>query len=978
MSSEEGESANAGKEPIKVKRRRLHGACDLCRQKKIRCDSAKRPGNKCSNCVAFRSECTHLHTNQKMGRGYIASREGLSFPSDALSLPELWSSMQPLLNTILTTTYQAPANPAIIRETLVNLARYARALESAVPAEALAEQQELSQDLRPSLSSVPSNEALEIGPPGPSRLSVVSGPVDSASPRELGALAENFKRSILLTSPDERFLGSSSSAAILENTIEWVAEEPPHCSSNPETCGATKHIRPEFWAVHPWDQAPPPTHTEFDFPEPDLLQDLVELYFTYLEVYGPLLHRPTFERGIKEGLHLSDRGFGGTVLAVCAVASRFSNDERVILEGTNSLHSCGLKWYRQLDVFNESSLRAPSLYEMQALCLAITYLQGTSTPEKCWYMLGFAIRAAQDIGLHRKPKSEVLPSVESELRKRVFWRLALGDSVISITIGRPPAINLIDFDADLPIECDDEYWETGDPSTDFKQPAGKPSKMAYYTSLMKLTEIYCQARRAFYSVKHPEVPPGMSEDDWDREVLAKLDSALNAWVDKVPEHLRWDRHHTDGVFLDQSAVLFTNYYATQIMLHRPFLSFTKQPSLSFTALVVCTNAARACSRVMSEQSRTGMVPMPQVQIALFISGLMLLLGIWKGRRTGYAMVDERKEAKALQSIIRVLQIYETRWHMSGRFRDLLMALTSVGGFEVHFDAEGESSAPEQSAVGAKRRRDAEGDSVKPSSSPRQHSSDVPFRLPFSVEAGQSSKTTRAPRAGGTIQVTGAQQLNSVIDPRISPPPSTLPALNDHEVDSPLISAYDLPLYTSDLSKPPFDFIMPGDPRHTYAAPTTEQLDLLGMMLGQEGDTGAGGASTSSGDDATAHMGPVPSAGLFNYEALQHMFHGYAQATSSNQTASSFGTDFSATGHASTHQGYSFLEPQECMPSHSMDITGWSHAPPRSQWNEWNEHISAIESLDGAQVHITATTGVVGLGTMPESRLGGVQPTIPMA
>ncbi|KAJ7162699.1 hypothetical protein C8R43DRAFT_1123378 [Mycena crocata] len=35
------------------------GACDICRRQKVRCDSATMPGNRCSKCIAFDSECTH-------------------------------------------------------------------------------------------------------------------------------------------------------------------------------------------------------------------------------------------------------------------------------------------------------------------------------------------------------------------------------------------------------------------------------------------------------------------------------------------------------------------------------------------------------------------------------------------------------------------------------------------------------------------------------------------------------------------------------------------------------------------------------------------------------------------------------------------------------------------------------------------------------------------------------------------------------
>lgn len=42
-----------------------------------------------------------------------------------------------------------------------------------------------------------------------------------------------------------------------------------------------------------------------------------------------------------------------------------------------------------------------------------------------------------------------------------------------------------------------------------------------------------------YSVRHPEVQPGSTNDEWDRATLANLDSTLNAWVDSVPTHRKF-------------------------------------------------------------------------------------------------------------------------------------------------------------------------------------------------------------------------------------------------------------------------------------------------------------------------------------------------------------------------------------------------------------------------------------------------------
>ena len=82
---------------------------------------------------------------------------------------------------------------------------------------------------------------------------------------------------------------------------------------------------------------------------------------------------------------------------------------------------------------------------------------------------------------------------------------------------------LLSFDLDLPIACDDEYWETGDPATAFKQPPGHPSKIEFFNHYLKLMEIYTATFSAvvrpvrplfdvlpnFFSVLHPEAQNGL-------------------------------------------------------------------------------------------------------------------------------------------------------------------------------------------------------------------------------------------------------------------------------------------------------------------------------------------------------------------------------------------------------------------------------------------------------------------------------------
>ena len=115
-----------------------------------------------------------------------------------------------------------------------------------------------------------------------------------------------------------------------------------------------------------------PERRTYDFPPEDLLAELVDLFFDHINILVPLLHRPTFEKSLAEGLHHRDEGFGGVLMLVCANASRYSHDPRVLLEGTESWHSSGFKWFAQVQMVRKSLLTAPCLYDLQMY--SVSYL----------------------------------------------------------------------------------------------------------------------------------------------------------------------------------------------------------------------------------------------------------------------------------------------------------------------------------------------------------------------------------------------------------------------------------------------------------------------------------------------------------------------------------------------------------------------------------------------------------------------------
>ncbi|KAF8650427.1 hypothetical protein AX16_005231 [Volvariella volvacea WC 439] len=635
------------------KKRRTQGACDICKQKKG--DSATMPGNRCSNCIAFGSECTHLAAKASKRRNLQNMQH-----FDEQAGDDNVESTQGLVSAILSSSgvTALPTDPLVVRNTLRRIAVYARSLETEV-AKLRRLQAESSRE-----NSVPS-EASQIPEDEGSELPFAEDLIDVT--RELKWLT--------LNTSNNRAFGQSSGIMLVKDAMNAKTDSGIETSDENFLQGRK---RPEFWRISPWEAEVPHSTKRLEFPPPDLMQNLVQLYFKCVHPHMPFLHRGSIERSIAEGMHVRDRHFGSLILAMCALGSRYTDDPRVYLEGANS-HSAGWKFYCQVDLVQSSnSPHLTSLYQLQTLCIGIIYRYGTSSSEGAWMLIAMGTRYCHEIGVHRRRRGQK-HTIEDELWKRAYWILVCMDALVCSYLGRPRCTHPDDYDLDLPVNCDDEYWEHPDPQLAWKQPAGKLSMSYAFIALVQLVEILGVAQRSIYSVRRAgllsdQTPPR----GWDQRIVVQLDSALNSWLDSLPDYLRWDPHGDLQPFFDQSVSLYSSYYHVQMQIHRPFIPAPgKQSPVSFPSLAICANAARSCCHVIEVHSKKGYLPLPHVQSALFTSGVTLLLNVWGGKHSG-SSVNLQKEMADVQKCVNMLRKYEPWWYQAGQFCDILYELSSIG------------------------------------------------------------------------------------------------------------------------------------------------------------------------------------------------------------------------------------------------------------------------------------------------------------
>ncbi|KIM69740.1 hypothetical protein SCLCIDRAFT_19528 [Scleroderma citrinum Foug A] len=709
------------------KKRKIDRACDACRRRKIKCDGPRTENNVCTNCMQYGKLCSYVEASKPRGppKAYVTSLE------DRLERMEaLLKRLRPEEN------FSDELGPTIVRDSWKNDP------DAVLPHDKSLS----SPSTLPSNLATPSSGSLKAGPLpllfntlSPSRVRTnvrhSAGATDtdlsseggsSSESEEVGelSLSRGMKRLTVcglvpaqerpyVADSQVRFHGKSSWFKLIEPIRKLREEHAYSVTSGPDSSmfsqdninpAATR--RPEFWTTPDWELTYEGSYYHRQslcrflaqhFPPPDLADELIILFFDHVNLQFPLFHRPTFDRQWKGGLQIKDPSFGCLCLALFAVASRWCDDPRVLDENQHDVpeeerRDDERKWQRAgwkyfnvaLDAHRESRslFHPPGLFEVQTMSLMGMFIRGTAFHPVAWLFIGVGIRKAQDVGAHRKKVYGDKPSAEEELWKRAFWMLVLYDRIGSAALGRPCCSGEEDFDVDLPLEVDDEYWETEDPQKAFQQPPGKPAKVAAFNSYLRLTKIAAYALRKLYALDRSKLLISMTRPQL-QDVLTELNKALLEWINSVPPHLHWSPSMENPLFANQAATLYITYYLVQIIIYRPFLppslrSVSNRPppsKMPVPCIAICVNAARCCSRILQIQVNRGISNIYSLICAAHMCAAILLMNYWdlkwqERNLTHSSAGEDVKSPLAVQMLqllqeakgfIRALELVRPRW-----------------------------------------------------------------------------------------------------------------------------------------------------------------------------------------------------------------------------------------------------------------------------------------------------------------------------
>ncbi|KAK0244619.1 fungal-specific transcription factor domain-containing protein [Armillaria nabsnona] len=569
----------------------------MCKRKKS--DSDQMPGKRCSNCVTFNLQCTHVEAMNSLGsaKGYVQTLEGRLD-----KMEELFKHRVPGFN--------------------------------------------LDAELR--------EETEE----GSSALQVRRGDQD----QDVARLSENVSRTLSIR-PDTAFFGMSWCGLHLLPSI--IQRRQQYFGRERTTSNELVRRREQFWNRQSrYPMRVDDTVPVYVFPDPDLMLTLVTLYFTHYNSYLPLLHRPTFEKAMADGEHWTDHLYAGTLLLVCALGARHSNDPRIFSTQPGGSEA-GWRYFEQLTSFQTAlqDRTSTTLYELQIHCLSVIYLQAVGLWETVATQIGLAIRMAQQVGAHVHKNRP--PNARDEAWKRVFWVLIFLDVSHACHYGRPVALRYEDFDIGFPLECDDIYWNHPDPARRFRQPADRPSALSFFVCLLKLVNTIAYVKRSIYHTRNPMILMGGQRRPPETEIVSSLDSFLNQWLQSVPEHLRWNPNNQDGLFFNQSAFLHITYHQTKILVHRPYLPAPQ-------SIAACRDAALATLDIVEAQRRRGYIQSMHLVSCVNSTTLTMLLILWNGAEDPF----KTREIQRVAICMDMLKGLENRLPMAGAFWDVIAELVS--------------------------------------------------------------------------------------------------------------------------------------------------------------------------------------------------------------------------------------------------------------------------------------------------------------
>ncbi|KAI1498884.1 putative C6 transcription factor [Biscogniauxia marginata] len=311
------------------------------------------------------------------------------------------------------------------------------------------------------------------------------------------------------------------------------------------------------------------------FPNPQLINSLLEDYFDAVHWFSLVIYEPRFRQrlsSIADGYaYPSDESFL-TLLSMILCMAAWYRSKRTNQDDSKEWSSDLLQIVesRLVQLMDQRSIAA-----VQTCILLGSHHVYHGRPNLSFALLGATIKISQAMGLHRKVEGG--DPHENEERKRVWWTVYTWDRFASISYGRPLSINDEDFTVGMPAEFSESPYFVR--QSDERDETG----IVYSSYQRELNKMYLIAspvlKTIFGSLATPTSKQRFSSDF--ASLVNEVTQKLTAWRHQLPPYLMLDLSQdyqpensgwSTRAHVLQSLSLQLTFDNLMIVLYRPFLS----------------------------------------------------------------------------------------------------------------------------------------------------------------------------------------------------------------------------------------------------------------------------------------------------------------------------------------------------------------------------------------------------------------------
>lgn len=281
------------------------------------------------------------------------------------------------------------------------------------------------------------------------------------------------------------------------------------------------------------------------------------------------------------------------VLSICALGSRMCD--------VDTIYSRSITYYNEARSSLLSSLEHPSITSVQSFLLLAFYDICNGNNSTGWMLSGNAMRMGFDLGFQLNPEVWFLKNhgavkpLDVAIRSRIYWGCYMADHFISLVLGRPSLLKLLDASIpeteDLPeLDWINDYKYIPEKVTNISDPLNHIINLINISDNM-LNDIFTKSDHESGSHKDSE---GDDLDFTSRfSKLSEYNAKIMRWKDHLPHDLNWDQEHLRHVSDNPTIASVRYYYYILILcLNRPFVGTANALGHKdrHSPAVICQNA----------------------------------------------------------------------------------------------------------------------------------------------------------------------------------------------------------------------------------------------------------------------------------------------------------------------------------------------------------------------------------------------------